>query len=153
MLGALLVFNKYFNDIALDNGSSDALGIDPALSVTQQAETYRDAGRGHEQNAVKNAVKLGFRNAGSWLLSTSSLGLLAQLTFALPRIAAMHKSGVDDDEQSEGEDEQMPKDKHPATLLHTFLRWAMRSHWANAVMIVVCVCFLGGISVASMKAV
>ena len=45
--------------------------------------------------------------------------------------------GVDDEDEGGDKASQKKKDKHPATLLHTFLLWAMSSHWVNAVMIVV----------------
>lgn len=70
-LGALFVFNKYFNkDYNSFVNHKDAVPAAGAL--------------------VDNVIRFGFRNAGSWLLSIGSLGLLAQLTFALPRIAALH---------------------------------------------------------------
>ena len=157
MLGALLIFNKYFVQEA------------PGSNMTATNDSSQQQGQG--EKLVGKVLRLGFSNAGSWLLSTSSLGLLAQLTFALPRFAAMHKvvscdarslqnlcarcehicsimvdacsslvhicqaNQLDADDHSDGDQRQT--DKAPATLLHTFLRWAMRSHWMNAVMIVV----------------
>ena len=77
MLGALLVFNKYFSPQGILNETD--------------GEVIFESQPGRKRQLVKDAFTLGFRNAGSWLLSTSAIGLLAQLTFALPSIAALHK--------------------------------------------------------------
>ena len=82
MLGALLIFNKYFSKYDDDAASNNFLPNAGAGGDTTQQQ---------QDTPVKTAMKLGFRNTGSWLLSTSALGLLSQLTFALPRIAALHK--------------------------------------------------------------
>jgi hypothetical protein len=104
MLGALFVFNKYFSS------SSAATNIDTSSSTTTTSATPTDGvpggssgGDGEDSSheggdgggVVDNVLRLGFRNAGSWLLSTSAMGILAQLFFALPRIAAVHSVRLD----------------------------------------------------------
>lgn len=131
MLGCLFVSNQYAN---ADLPSGFATERNSAGTTGPDSAAQNDTG---DFKALPGAW-LGIQNAGSWLLSTSALGLLAQLTFFMPRIASLHTAGLIDDteEQSSDGEAESKADKHPSAILHTFLRWAMSSHSTNAMMIV-----------------
>ena len=74
MLGCLFVFNQY--------------AYDSAATLIANHVDMGDIEDIDDENATTWG---GLHNAGSWLLSTSALGLLAQLTFFMPRVAALHK--------------------------------------------------------------
>ena len=81
MLGALFVFNTYMSGNSLPTLEKNESG---GLTENHSSPTG-------EEDATALGTFVGIRNAGSWLLSTSALGLLAQLTFFMPRIASLHK--------------------------------------------------------------